>query len=82
MPSCTVPTFSKIEVMTHMIQPAMLLIRIARPVVIAMAPSEMPPWLHSQSDRPVVPVMSRPVSTHCVISSFVISRICVMSLCR
>ena len=50
MPSCTVPTFSKIEVMTHMIQPAMLLMRIASPVVTAMAPSEIAPRLQSQSD--------------------------------
>ena len=69
MPSCTVPTFSKIEVMTHIIQPAMLLMRIASPVVTAMAPSEIAPWLHSQSASPVVPVMSMPVKIHCVISN-------------
>ena len=42
----------KSPVMTHMIQPAMLLMRITRPVVTAMAPSEIVPRLQSQSDKP------------------------------
>lgn len=82
MPSCTVPTFSKIEVITNMIQPAMVLMRIASPVVTAMAPSEIVPWLQSQSDSPVVPVMSMPVKTHCVNSRPVISRSWCLNLCR
>ncbi len=35
--------------------------RIASPVVTAMAPSEIVPWLQSQSDSPVVPVIRAPV---------------------
>ncbi|MNL00210.1 hypothetical protein D3C87_1206360 [compost metagenome] len=60
MPSCTCPTFSKMPLTTHMIQPDILLMRMTSPVVSAMAPVETSPWFHSHSASPVVPAISAP----------------------
>ncbi|MCY1236481.1 hypothetical protein D9M72_491370 [compost metagenome] len=45
---------------THMIQPDMLLMRITRPVVSAIAPVVTCPVLHSHTASPVVPAISAP----------------------
>ncbi len=60
MPSWTMPMFSKMPLTTHMIQPAMLLMRMTSAVARAMAPTLIWPMLHNHRARPVVPAISTP----------------------
>jgi hypothetical protein len=56
MPSCTVPTFSNSEAISHITQCDMPLSRSAIAVAAATAPTPTWPWLHSHS---VVPPVAR-----------------------
>ena len=58
MPSCTVPTFSNREAISHMIQCDMPLRRSAIAVTAATAPTPIWPWLHNHSAVPLALKMS------------------------
>ena len=66
--------FSKMPLITHMIQPDMLTIRITRPVARAMAPALISDWLHNHRARPVVPAINRPLRVVMVTSMEVTTR--------
>ncbi len=68
------PMFSKMPLTTHMIQPDMLTIRIARPVASAIAPTEINDWVHSHNARPVVVTIRMPLSVVITESISVITR--------
>ncbi len=60
---------------THIIQPDILTRRTTRPVASAMAPTLISDWLHSQSARPEVETISRPLSEESVTSMLVTMRL-------
>ena len=76
MPSCTVPTSSKMPLTVCMIQPDMFWMRITSPVARVIAPTLTASRLHSHSDSAQVPVISRPLSTISEVSIAVVTRVC------
>ena len=74
MPSCTVPTLSKMPLTTHMIHSDMPMMRITGPVASAMAPVVIRPSLHSHNASPTVEAMSRPLRQVTLMSMPVITR--------
>lgn len=73
--SCTMPTFSKMPLTSHMIQADMLLMRITMPSASVIAPSVMLSWLHSHSAMPAVPTISTPFSVLMDTSIAVMTRV-------
>ncbi|MNE73870.1 hypothetical protein D3C80_1699040 [compost metagenome] len=68
--------FSKMPLTTHMIHSAMLLMRITRPTVRAMAPLLIRPRLHSHRASAAVTPISRPLRQVTLKSRAVTVRVC------
>jgi hypothetical protein len=74
MPSCTVPTFSKIEVTFCATQPAMLAICQAMGMAIATVPTGTRPCTHSSTATAPVLVTSSAFVIACTMNQVVINR--------